>query len=87
MPEGQTVAQAIFKPGTYRQFELGMHAGNDKAPWSGSVQINGLAMVLLGITDNKNAIYGGVKAFGSSDYTRQHDDLQPGASSLMKPCT
>ena len=32
-------------------------------------------MVQLGITDNKNAIYGGIKAFGNSDYTRQHDDL------------
>jgi len=71
-----TGAQATFKLGSYWQLEVGVHAGNDMAPWSHSAQINGLLMARWVSVDNKNSIYGGINSLGDGDYTQGHDDLQ-----------
>lgn len=71
-----TGVQATFKLGPYWQLEVGVHAGNDMAPWSHSAQINGLLMARWVSTDNDNSLYGGINSLGNGDYTQQHDDLQ-----------
>ena len=71
-----TGAQATFKLGSYWQLEVGVHAGNDMAPWSHSAQLNGLLMARWVSTDNKNSLYGGINALGDGDFTQGHDDLQ-----------
>jgi hypothetical protein len=71
-----TGAQATFKLGAYWQLEVGLHAGNDMAPWSSSAQLNGLLMARWVSHSNDDSIYGGINSLGNGDYTRQHDDLQ-----------
>jgi len=71
-----TGAQATFKLGSYWQLEVGLHGGNDMAPWTGSAQLNGLLMARWVSKDNSNSLYGGINALGNGDYTRGHDDLQ-----------
>ncbi len=71
-----TGAQVTFKLGSYWQLEVGVHAGNDMAPWSGSAQLNGLLMARWVSHSNDDSIYGGINSLGNGDYTRQHDDLQ-----------
>ena len=71
-----TGAQATFKLGSYWQLEVGLHGGNDMAPWSGSAQLNGLLMARWVSHDNDDSIYGGINSLGNGHYTRQHDDLQ-----------
>jgi len=71
-----TGAQATFKLGSYWQLEVGLHAGNDMAPWSSSAQLNGLLMARWVSKDNNNSLYGGINALGNGDYTQGHDDLQ-----------
>lgn len=58
------------------QIELGIHAGNDMAPWSNSAQPNGLGMIRWLSKNNKQSIYGGVNAIGSGQFKNGHDDLQ-----------
>ncbi len=71
-----TGAQATFKLGAYWQLELGIHAGNDMAPWSNSAQVNGLAMVRWVSHDNNDSFYGGINSLGAGKYKNDHDDLQ-----------
>src|ERR1700744_2626046 len=71
-----TGAQATFKLGSYWQLEVGVHAGNDMAPWSTSAQLNGLLMARWVSKDNNNSLYGGINQLGNGNYTQQHDDLQ-----------
>lgn len=71
-----TGAQATFKLGSYWQLEVGVHAGNDMAPWSNSAQINGLLMARWVSRDNNNSLYGGINSLGNGNYTNQHDNLQ-----------
>ena len=71
-----TGAQATFKLGSYWQLEVGVHAGNDMAPWSHSAQINGLLMARWVSKDNNNSLYGGINSLGNGNYTQQHDNLQ-----------
>jgi hypothetical protein len=54
--------------------ELGLHFGNDQAPWVNSSQLNGLAM--LQWKTDKNAIYAGLNSIGAGKYKDGHDDLQ-----------
>ena len=54
--------------------ELGVHFGNDMAPWVNSAQLNGLAM-LQWKTDN-DGVYGGLNSIGAGKYKDGHDDLQ-----------
>jgi hypothetical protein len=71
-----TGAQATIKLGSYWQVEIGLHGGNDMAPWSKSAQLNGLLMARWVSHDNDDSIYGGINSLGNGDYTRQHDNLQ-----------
>jgi hypothetical protein len=71
-----TGAQATFKLGSYWQLEVGLHAGNDMAPWSHSAQLNGLLMARWVSKGNDDSIYGGINSLGNGDYTQGHDDLQ-----------
>jgi hypothetical protein len=71
-----TGVQATFKLGSYWQLEVGLHAGNDMAPWSSSAQLNGLLMARWVSHDNNNSLYGGINSLGNGDYTRNHDNLQ-----------
>jgi len=71
-----TGAQATIKLGSYWQLEIGVHAGNDMAPWSNSAQLNGLLMARWVSKDNNNSLYGGINALGNGDYTQGHDNLQ-----------
>lgn len=71
-----TGAQATFKLGSYWQLEVGLHAGNDMAPWSHSAQLNGLLMARWVSKDNNNSLYGGINSLGNGNYTQQHDNLQ-----------
>jgi hypothetical protein len=71
-----TGAQATFKLGSYWQLEVGVHAGNDMAPWSNSAQLNGLLMARWVSKNNNNSIYGGINSLGNGDYKKGHDDLQ-----------
>ena len=71
-----TGAQATFKLGSYWQLELGIHAGNDVAPWSNSASVNGLAMVRWVSHNNNDSFYGGINSLGAAKYKNNHDDLQ-----------
>ena len=50
------------------QFELGVHGGNDMAPWSNSAQPNGSVMMRWVAKDNKESIYGGLASIGSGQF-------------------
>lgn len=71
-----TGAQATFKLGSYWQLEVGVHAGNDVAPWSNSASINGLLMARWVSKNNNNSIYAGINSLGAGKYKNNHDDLQ-----------
>lgn len=71
-----TGVQTIWRLNPYWSLELGVHAGNDMAPWSKSAQLNGLAMVRWVSKNNNNSFYGGVNALGNGKYTDGHDNLQ-----------
>ena len=58
------------------QFEFGVHAGNDMAPWSNSAQANGSLMLRWVSKDNKESLYGGLASVGNGQYKNGHDDLQ-----------
>lgn len=71
-----TGAQATFKLGSYWQLEVGVHAGNDVAPWSNSASVNGLLMARWVSHDNNDSFYGGINSLGAGKYKNYHDDLQ-----------
>jgi len=54
--------------------ELGLHFGNDMAPWVNSAQLNGLAMIQW--KNDKDGFYGGLNSIGAGKYKDGHDDLQ-----------
>jgi hypothetical protein len=56
--------------------ELGLHGGNDVAPWVSASSLNGLAMVQLRNDSGSDALYGGLNAIGNGKYRDQHDNLQ-----------
>ena len=58
------------------QFEVGVHGGNDMAPWSNSAQANGSLMLRWVAKDNKESVYGGLASIGNGQYKNGHDDLQ-----------
>jgi hypothetical protein len=71
-----TGAQATFKLSTTVQLELGVHAGNDMAPWSNSAQLNGQALIRWTAKNNNNSLWGGLNSIGSGEFKNEHDDLQ-----------
>ena len=71
-----TGVQATFKLNKYWQLELGVHAGNDMAPWSNSAQLNGQLLVRWVSKNNNNSLWGGINSLGSGEFKNEHDDLQ-----------
>ncbi|OKS84658.1 outer membrane beta-barrel protein [Mucilaginibacter polytrichastri] len=71
-----TGAQATFKLGSHWQLEVGVHGGNDVAPWSNSASLNGLLMARWVSDDNNNSVYAGINSLGAGRYKNNHDDLQ-----------
>ena len=71
-----TGVQSTLKLGSNWQLELGIHAGNDVAPWTKPASVNGLLMARWVSSDNNNSIYGGINALGAGRYNHNHDDLQ-----------
>lgn len=71
-----TGVQSTFKLGNYWQLEVGLHAGNDMAPWVKSASLNGLLMARWVSRDNNDSFYGGINSLGAGKYKDQHDDLQ-----------
>ena len=71
-----TGIQSTFKLGTYWQLEVGLHAGNDMAPWVKSASLNGLLMARWVSRDNNNSIYGGINSLGAGKAKDYHDNLQ-----------
>jgi len=73
-----TGIQATIKLGSFWQLELGLHAGNDVAPWSKSASLNGLIMARWVSKNNNNSLYGGINSIGKGVAKYGHDDLQMG---------
>ncbi len=67
---------ATIKFSKYVQFIVGVHAGNDIAPWSNSANLNGLAMLRWVAKNDNNSLYGGIPSIGKGYYTNDHDNLQ-----------
>jgi hypothetical protein len=58
------------------QFEVGVHGGNDMAPWTNSAQVNGSLMLRWVAKDNKESVYGGLASIGNGRFKNGQDDLQ-----------
>jgi hypothetical protein len=71
-----TGVHAALRLNEHWQIAVGVHAGNDMAPWSNSASINGLAMVRWVSSNNNNSLYGGINSLGSGKYKNEHDNLQ-----------
>ena len=55
---------------------LGVHAGNDMAPWSNSAQPNGEVLLRWVSKDNNDSVYFGLDSIGDGRFKNEHDDLQ-----------
>jgi Putative beta-barrel porin-2, OmpL-like. bbp2 len=56
--------------------QLGVHAGNDMAPWTTSSQPNGEALLKWVSRSGNDSLFGGVDSVGKGYYSNGHDDLQ-----------
>jgi hypothetical protein len=71
-----TGVQATFKLSQTVQLELGVHGGNDMAPWIKSSQVNGQALVRWTAKNNNNSLWGGINSLGAGKFKDEHDNLQ-----------
>jgi Putative beta-barrel porin-2, OmpL-like. bbp2 len=71
-----TGLQQITRLNEQWQLTLGVHAGNDMAPWTKSSQANGEILLKWVSKDAKDSVYGGVDSIGKGYYSNNHDDLQ-----------
>jgi hypothetical protein len=55
---------------------LGVHAGNDMAPWTTSSQPNGEILLKWVSDTGNNSLFGGLDSIGHGYYKNGHDDLQ-----------
>jgi hypothetical protein len=55
---------------------LGVHGGNDMAPWTAASQPNGEILAKWVSTSGKDALFGGLDSIGHGYYSHGHDDLQ-----------
>jgi hypothetical protein len=58
------------------QLELGIHAGNDMAPWTNSAQLNGQAMIRWVSKSTNDSFWGGINSLGNGQFKNEHDNLQ-----------
>jgi hypothetical protein len=56
--------------------QLGVHAGNDMAPWTTSSQPNGEFLLKWVSESGNDALFGGADSIGKGYYLNGHDDLQ-----------
>jgi hypothetical protein len=68
--------QAMTKLSDRWTIQLGVHAGNDMAPWTTSSQPNGMFLVRWVSEGNNDSFYGGVDSIGHGYFKNGHDDLQ-----------
>ncbi len=59
--------------------QLGVHAGNDMAPWTTSSQPNGEFLLKWVSPSGNDSLFGGVDSVGKGYYSNGHDDLQVAA--------
>ncbi len=57
-------------------FMMGVHAGNDMAPWVTSAQPNGEFLLKWVSRSGNDSLFGGVDSVGKGYYSNGHDDLQ-----------
>jgi hypothetical protein len=55
---------------------VGVHAGNDMAPWTNSAAPNGQFLVRWVSGDNCDSIWGGIASMGDGKFRNGHDNLQ-----------
>jgi hypothetical protein len=59
--------------------QLGVHAGNDMAPWTTSSQPNGEFLLKWVSKSGNDSLFGGIDSVGKGQYLNGHDDLQVAA--------
>jgi hypothetical protein len=55
---------------------LGVHGGNDMAPWTAASQPNGEILAKWVSKSGKDALFGGLDSIGKGYFSHGHDDLQ-----------
>ena len=71
-----TGGQFISKITDQYSLMLGVHGGNDMAPWTTSSQVNGEILMKWVSKNNKDSLFGGLDSIGHGYYRNGHDDLQ-----------
>jgi hypothetical protein len=71
-----TGLQSITRLNKQITLQLGIHGGNDMAPWTSSSQINGEVLLKWVSKSGNDALFGGIDSFGKGEYLNGHDDLQ-----------
>jgi hypothetical protein len=56
--------------------QLGVHGGNDMAPWTSSSQVNGEVLLKWVSKSGNDSLFGGIDSVGKGQYLNGHDDLQ-----------
>jgi Putative beta-barrel porin-2, OmpL-like. bbp2 len=74
-----TGLQFITKLNDQYTLMLGVHAGNDMAPWTTSSQPNGEFLLRWVSKSGNDSLFGGVDSVGKGQYLNGHDDLQVAA--------
>ena len=74
-----TGIQFITKLNDQFTLQLGVHAGNDMAPWTTSAQPNGEFLLRWVSKSGNDSLFGGVDSVGKGQYLNGHDDLQVAA--------
>jgi Putative beta-barrel porin-2, OmpL-like. bbp2 len=74
-----TGLQFITKVTDQFTLQIGVHAGNDMAPWTTSSQANGEFLLKWVSRSGKDSLFGGIDSVGKGYYSNGHDDLQVAA--------
>jgi hypothetical protein len=73
----QTGVKAAIKFNDTWTALIGVHAGNDVAPWSPGRHIPSLVAMLRWVSDdNNNSLWGGIDSLNNGKFTNYHDNLQ-----------
>jgi hypothetical protein len=71
-----TGGQFITKINDNLSSQLGVHGGNDMAPWTKASQVNGEILLRWVAPSNKDSLFGGLDSIGHGYFKNDHDDLQ-----------
>lgn len=73
----QTGVNAAIKLNDTWSIQLGLHSGNDVAPWTNSASIpTPMALVRWVSADNKNSLWGGMNSLNGGKFKGNHTNLQ-----------